>query len=235
MKAKSLYLLITILLLFSCSKDNDMTIILKTDGSLSVKLIDDKSKAIPNTRVSLYVNSSSGSLLDILTTNSNGSVNFGEVLSGTYFVVADTPKVDGIKYKPSKLIQVPSGVSKNLVVNVQDYTGTVSITIKKAAYLGGNPFSNLDVILVPNELYNASYSVTTLIARAEFASKTDAQGVATFTNPSSRDYRLIVYNSRKTRKNALAIVNLTKGELKTLTFSLDTSMVLAKKIALYKF
>ncbi len=235
MKAMTLYFLMTILLLFSCSKDNDITVTLKTDGSLSVKLIGNNESPISGTKVSLYVGSASGSCLDSYITNGSGVVDFGAVLSGTYYVVADTPKIDGIKYKPGKLIQVPSGIDKNLVINVQDYIGTLSVKINKAAYLGGGAFTNLDIILVPSELYNASYSVTTLITKAEFASKTDAQGVATFTNPSSRDYRLIVYNSRKTKKNALTVVNLSKGELKTLTYSLDTSMALAKKIALYKF
>lgn len=235
MKAITLYFLMTILLLFSCSKNNDITVTLKTDGSLSIKLTDNNENPISGTKVSLYIGSASGSFLDSYITNGKGVVDFGDVLSGTYYVAADTPKVDGIKYKPGKLIQIPSGIDKNLVINVQDYIGTLSVKINKAAYLGGGAFVNLDVILVPIELYNASYSVTTLITRAEFASKTDTHGVVTFTNPSSRDYRLIVYNSRKTKKNALTVVNLSKGELKTLTFSLDTSMALAKKIALYKF
>jgi hypothetical protein len=228
MKTTIFGLLIAFFLLSSCSKDNDMTVTLKTDGSLTVKLINSDNNAIPDTKVSLYVGSASGSCLDYYTTSSCGSVDFGEVLSGTYYVVADTPKVDGIKYKPGKLIQIPSGVDKDLVINVEDYIGTLRVTITKAAYLGGAAFSNLDVILVPSESYSASYSVTTLIAKAEFTGKTDTQGVVTFTNPSSRDYRLIVYNSRKTKKNALTLVNLAKDELKKLSYSLDTSMALAK-------
>lgn len=228
MKTIAYGLLTLLLIASSCSKNDDMTVTLKTDGSLRVKLIDNDDKGLSNTKVSLYIGSSSGSCLDYFKTNSRGWVDFGEVLSGTYYVAADTPKVDGIKYKPGKLIQIPSGVDKDLIINVQDYVGSMQVTIKKAAYLGGGPFANLDVIIVPNELYNANYSVATLITRAEFASKTDALGVTTFTNPSSRDYRLIVYNSRKTKKNALTTVNLLKDELKKLTYSLDTSMALAK-------
>ena len=214
-------------LFLSCSKDNDITVNLITSGKLSVKLSDDQGISIQNTKVKLYDLNIQNDYLEALITDANGKVNFGDVLSGSYVIAADTPKVNNIKYVPQKNIQVISGLDKEIIINVQNYSGDLSLTFKKASYLGGDPFSNLDVILVPSELYNTSYSVATLITKAEFSGKTNSSGIITFKIPSSRSFKLIIYNSRKTKKNAITTYEINKEELKKATFSVDTSMALA--------
>lgn len=228
MKTKIIGLLAFVLIFIMCTDETDFTQTLKIDGSLSVNVTDSSDNSIENTKVNLYVESITGDLLDAFYTNSNGNVDFGEVLAGTYVVTIDTPIVNGIKYHPVKLLQVTSGSDKKAIINVQEFIGKIKLTINMSSYLGGGPFSNLNVILVPDELYSASYTVADLIEVAEFSGKTDAQGVFTYSIPSDRDFRLIVYNSRKDRKNVLTSLNLLKDELQKLTFSLDTSLYMIK-------
>jgi len=224
MKTKIFCTLLCAILFTMCTDENNLTYTLKMDGRLTVNVKDSSDNSIKNTKVNLYVESINGSLLDAYYTNNKGVVDFGEVLAGTYVVTVDTPAIDGIKYNPLKLFQVTSGSDKNLIINIQDYIGKVKVTINLSSYLGGGPFINLDVILVPNDLYNANLSVLDLISISEFSGKTDSQGIINFSIPSRRDFRLIVYNNRKDRKNALTLVNLSKDEFKKLTYSVDTSM-----------
>lgn len=225
MKTKLFGLLgLTTLLFISCSKDNDVNVTLKTDGTLTVKVTDNSNTLLTGTKVKLYEDFGDD-YLDALNTDSKGLVDFGNVISGTYTLVVDTPKVSGIKYIPIKKVQVVSGLDKSVTINVQEYIGTLKVTFTKSTYLGGGPFAGLNVILVPVERYNSSYTINNLIARAEFSGKTDPQGSITFTTPSTREFWLIVYNDRKYRKNALTSFDLSKDELRKYTYSLDTSLV----------
>ena len=223
MKTKILGLLAFAMLLIMCTDDNDLNVTLKMDGSLFVSVTDDSENPIEDTKVKLYIESLEGDLLDAYYTNTNGEVDFGKVLTGTYVINVDTPKVDGIKYNPIKTLQVTSGSSKEITVNVEEYTGKFKLTIYLSDYLGGGPFTNLDVIVVPNELYDSDYTVAELVARAEFSGRTDTEGVVILDIPSNRDFRLIAYKGTY-KKNELTFVNLEKDDYKKYTFSLDTSL-----------
>lgn len=227
MKTKLICLLSLAVLFTYCSEDN-IEVTLKTSGGLKVKVVDNDENAIADTKVKLYDASVSNDYIDALMTNTSGIVDFGELLSGTYTLELDTPKVDGIKYIPVKIVQVISGYNKEAVINVQEYVGSLNITVNKATYLGGGPFVGLNVIIVPSDKYSASYTIDNLISRAEFSGETNSQGFIAFSIPSSRSFRLIVYNDLKYRKNALTTVDLEKDELKKLTYSLDTSLVVMK-------
>jgi len=227
MKTKLICLLSLAVLFTYCSEDN-IEVTLKTSGGLKVKVVDNEENAIADTKVKLYDASVSNDYIDALMTNTSGIVDFGELLSGTYTLELDTPKVDGIKYIPAKIVQVISGYNKEAVINVQEFVGSLNITVNKATYLGGGPFVGLNVIIVPSDKYSASYTIDNLISRAEFSGETNSQGFIALSIPSSRSFRLIVYNDLKYRKNVLTTVDLEKDELKKLTYSLDTSLVVMK-------
>jgi hypothetical protein len=193
---KILLFIVFILLLGSCQKDN-ITVTLKTSGTLSVIVTDNNKNPLINQNVRLYTyySSMSSNLLDNIKTNSNGEVNFGEVTEGTYTVVIDTPKVNGIKYLPIKTVQVLSGSGKTLTINVQEYSGTLNI---KVVDNNNNALSGYNVILIASENFNSSDNINTKINKAEFRSTTNTSGLAVFQIPSSRDFYFIAYDNSKT-------------------------------------
>lgn len=155
MKIKLIGLLTLTVIFISYSKNNNMNVVLKTDGSLSVKATDNEGKSISNTKVKLYEGVLSSDYLNALNTDVNGEVFLGEVIFGSYTLDVDTPKVNGIKYIPIKPTQIISGLSSKITINVQRYSGTLKRAFKKSSYLGGGFFSGLNAIIEFLEgLYN---------------------------------------------------------------------------------
>lgn len=208
----------TIILFGSCQKD-EITVKLRTSGTLSVKVVDNNKQAMANEKVGLYTYYSSGttttsSLLDKIATNSNGEVNFGELAEGSYTLVVDTPKVNGVKYLPIKPIQVLSNINKSVTINVQEYTGTIKINLTNS---NNNPLANYNVILIPSEKYNSSDNVNTCISKAEFRSTSNSAGQATFQVPSSRDFVIMVYDNAKTNVDRSHYASVSKDETNTVS------------------
>lgn len=215
---KNLYLIIAAVIFFcSCQKD-EITVKLKMSGTLSVKVVDNNKQALANQKVKLYYGSTSSSPLDKIVTNSNGEVNFGELNDGTYYVVVDTPKVNGIKYLPVKPVQVISGSNKSVTINVQEYSGTVKITVIN--YSTYNPLANYNVILIPYEKFSSSDNNTVCISKAEFTAITNTAGQVTFQIPSSREFVLMVYDNTKTNVDKSHYINVDQEEIQTTTIQM---------------
>lgn len=226
MKSKLFILFALSLFFFSC-QDNDLTVTLKQSGNLSVKITDNKSKALSNVKVKLYSGdgSTSYSMLDALTSGADGVVNFGELNYGSYTLVVDTPKVDGIKYLPMKTVQVISGSSKQVSINVQEYVGTLKIIFSKYSYTDYSTtlYSGLNVLLVPYEDYTYSSTLDIYMQAAEFISKADATGTVNFKIPSDRTYYVIIYDDNL-KKEVLGYIYVDKDEsvkLNTLIYPND--------------
>jgi hypothetical protein len=219
MKTKILSLFALALIASSCNKNNDLTVTLKQSGPLSVNVTNDAGTPLSDVKVKLYVSDSEDPYLDAINTDKNGNVNFGEVNSGSYSVVLDTPKVNGIKYMPVKEIQVVSGSKKEVKINVQEYIGTVNFTFYQDNYPTNPAFSGLNVILVA---YN--YGSSTLaykIQKAEYSGKTNASGKISFKIPSSRTFQLVVYNDSKTNSNSITYFSVYKDDNINQSYYLD--------------
>lgn len=103
----------------SCNKDDMETIVVKRSGNLSVTIKDGESP-VAETKVRFF-NSISGNEVDVLITDANGSINFGELNEGTYKIEVE---IDSPKYsRISQEIQVISGQSTNRTIQVTDYVG----------------------------------------------------------------------------------------------------------------
>lgn len=190
--------LILILSLTSCDKTDDMTVYLKTSGRLTTKLVDNNGTAINNTNVKLYEfynsdYSSSSILLDEMKTDSKGIVDFGDLNAHSYTLVVDTPKVSGIKYLPVKTVQVVSATNKDVVINVQDYVGTLNLNFK----MDNSALSGLNLLIIPYESYSYYESLSYLKNKAEFSGVTDYKGDISFALPSGRHFRIIAYMNDK--------------------------------------
>ena len=103
----------------SCNKDDMDTIVVKRSGNLSVA-IKDGENPVAEKKVRFY-NATSGNEIDVLITDANGSINFGELNEGTYKIEVE---IESPKYaRISQEIQVISGQSTNRTIQVTDYVG----------------------------------------------------------------------------------------------------------------
>lgn len=217
---KNLFLLVFILSFVSCNKNDEMTVYLKTSGRLTAQLVDNNGNILTNTNVKLYeyFNSGYGNssvLLDEIKTNSKGRVDFGDLNARSYTLVVDTPKVNGIKYIPTKVVQVISASTKDININVQEYVGTVEWKIE----MNNLAFAGLNVLVIPNNSYSSNDGLSVLKKKAEFVGVTDNSGHVSFTLPSNRYFSFIAYlNDTYTHLDSH---NLDKGEVYKTTRSLS--------------
>ena len=152
MKKLNFLLLSIIVLTSSCKKDN-IIVNVNQSGTLNVQIIDSIGKVYPNVKVHLVANNayySSNSYMiseiDALKTDSKGNANFGGLIQGTYVVYTDTIKTDKKSFISSKTFQITSGDPKNLVINPFDYIGKAKFKI--TMYNPNYSFIRLDTLKV---------------------------------------------------------------------------------------
>jgi len=220
---KVLFIFLSVAIIsISCTKTDNLTVTLKQSANLSATITDNTGKGIANTNVKLYDELGQG-ILTQLKTDVNGNVNFGEVNDGSYNLEVDSPKINNIKYNPSKLIQVISASPKNVVINVQDYVGTYNLTFTNTANNPGTVYANLNAILVPVEIYNYNDLLAIQKSKAEFSGKADADGKLSFTIPSDRYFELVVFENGNTNYSDLYEMSLSKGEIQNSFFDVNLS------------
>ena len=213
MKKLLIIFLALVLITMSCTKSSDnLTVTLKLSGKLSATVIDNTGKGIANVKVAIYDEMSRNNL-DEVKTDGNGFVNFGELNEGTYTISVDTPKVNGIKYHPYKTVQVISASTKNVVINVLEYSGTLNLTFYNESssypYLS---YSGLNVILVSDDVISYNDMIASLIKKAEFTGKTDTDGKIAFALPSGRNFYIIAYADGNSSFDRVGNVFLSKGQ-----------------------
>jgi hypothetical protein len=230
MKSRICAIFLGFLFLVSCSKNNEMTVTLKTSGSLKVKLTDAKGNAIANKRIKLYdyysssSSSSSSTVLDQQKTDNNGEVDFGELNASTYAVVCDTTKVNGIVYSPIKQVQIISANSKYLTINAESFSGTIRYTINKKSSTNGTsiiaPFSELKYILVSQESYISYNYFSDLIPKAQYSGTTGSDGVIEI-KAATGNYELYIYLGTGTTNRQLKYIYLYQDDIQTSTYTID--------------
>jgi len=188
--------------LSSCQKDS-ITVSLKTSGTLSVQLADTAGNKFQKVKVHLYSYIVSDGMqityageIDSKLSDSNGSVSFGILEAGNYYVVTDTIKNGKKKYLIAKAVQVISADTKNLIINPFDYVGTIKlhIYIETNGAIDTINRKNLKVALVNYNDYNSLDNRQKVINKAVDIKSSDANGNVEFDKiPSDIDYMAYVY------------------------------------------
>ena len=259
MKTKFLSLVLVAFLMISCQNDSDKDLTLRviTSSKLTVKVVDSKGNSHANVTVKLYdravlsssSNSSSYSSLDYIysgLTDANGKVDFGDIASGTYFILIDSIHINGLNYQPILQFQVNSNVDKNITINPEDYITTYNISVQKTEISNTNnmvsisAFKNLNVLFVPSVSYSTYYSLDKLISLAEVNGKTNEFGYVSVKAPAFRSYIAIAYNDTKTVFSQLGYssyqsTSLTgdKGETVNLNYALDSKTLISMSYGTY--
>ncbi|MFT3754117.1 MAG: hypothetical protein QM800_14985 [Paludibacter sp.] len=235
MKTKLLSIILLVFLIVSCQDESsqDLTYRMITSSKLTVTVIDRNGTAISHVKIKLYdraiLSSSSSSstysslqYINVATTDANGKVDFGEVATGTYFILIDSVRVNGLNYQPIMQFQMNSAVDKSITVNPEDYVTTFNFNFNKVDVSTANStysvggFSNLNVLLIPVESYSAYSTLDKLISLAGVKGKTDATGNVSLKAPAFKYYVAVIYNDAKT---AFARLNYT--DYSSNTFSGD--------------
>ena len=122
--------LLLVVMLTSCDKEQDLNIKMTNinSGKLIVTVVDGEGNPLAEVRVKVYSGYSSSPLFDEYT-DENGKFDFGKVTSGNYQISLEDVEVNGIKYFPSKIIQVIAGEDKSVEINVEEYVGTMIFTM----------------------------------------------------------------------------------------------------------
>jgi hypothetical protein len=201
-KLKFSLLIAMIVGLSACQKDN-ITVSLNTAGALSVQLADSTGKTYPNVKIHLFnyspVVAKSAIYheeLDVKVTDMNGTVSFGPLEPGIYNVVTDTIKKGNLNYLISKTIQVPTGESKNVVLNPFDYVGTVKLTLFIATNGHADTLvrTQMRIALVNGSDFSGLLNRGQVLSRAVSVKSFDADGNVEFDNlPAGIGYYAYIY------------------------------------------
>lgn len=257
MKTKFLSLVLLAFLMISCQNnlDKDLTIRLITSSKLTVKVVDSKGTSIANVNVKLYdraLSSSSSSSYSSLqyiysvSTDASGKVDFGDIAAGTYFILIDSVRINGLNYQPAMQFQINSNVDKNITINPEDYATTFNFSFQKTetsqtnSMVNVSSFSNLNILFIPYSSYSSNYSLNKLISLAEVSGKTNDVGYVSLKAPSFKSYIAIAYNDAKTAFSQLNTNSYSftpfsgdKGQIVNSSFSLDSKTLLNSSYGTY--
>jgi hypothetical protein len=179
----------------SCKKTTNTEVVLPTSGKLTYKLVDDAGKGITGVNVNLYDLVDGLKIepviLDQVVTNANGVADFGELNPATYYIVADSPKVNNIYYIIKDYVQVIRGSENQKSVKVTDYSALASLKFVSDYYQ--TPAPNIGVLLIPFKKFTGD-PVSALLKVADYKGTTNAAGEVTFRVPSLKNYTVVAYN-----------------------------------------
>jgi len=259
MKTKFLSLVLLAFLMISCQNDleKDLTLHILTSSKLTVKVVDSKGTSLANVNIKLYdrallnsSNTTSYSSLEYIyskSTDANGKVDFGDVASGTYFILIDSIRINGLNYQPIMQFQVNSTIDKNITINPEDYVTTFNFDIqrtetsKTSSMYIISAFNNLNVMFVPFSSYSSNYSLNKLISLAEVTGKTNDIGHLSLKVPAFRSYIAIVYNDARKAFSLMGNPGSSyassftgdKGESSNLSYTLDFTTLLSTSYGIY--
>jgi hypothetical protein len=179
----------------SCKKTTNMEIVLPTSGKLTYRLLGDVGKGIPGVNVNLHDLVDGLNIepvvLERIVTDVNGVANFGDLNPATYYISADSPKVNNVAYIIKDYVQVINGAMNEKVIKVTDYSGSVSM--KFGSYFDQAPAKGIGIFLIPFKKFSSS-PVSVLSKVAEFKGTTNATGEVSFKIPSLKNYTVVAYN-----------------------------------------
>lgn len=143
-----------------------------------------------------YFNSENNSTAyDIKKTNTEGVVDFGQLIENVYYVIAKDVKVGNSKYFVAKPVMLTTGFEGEISINPQEFIGKITLNVSKmtinGSYVKG---ANLNVALIEYSDYNDTLSHTDKIQKAVAVGVTANTGKVVFDKvPSSYNYYAYVY------------------------------------------
>jgi hypothetical protein len=237
-KLKFILLFALIAIFYSCQKDNDLNVTLKTAGVLKIQIKDSLGNTYPNVKVRIfsYVSQSMSGLqyegeIDTRNTDINGSINFGLLNQGFYYVVCDTIRIGTKVFYPYKGIQIVTGETKNIVLNPTESVGKAKIYISING-IDTITKTNLRIALIRSDDYKPNLNRQTVLKNAVAIQKVNSDGTANFDNiPSDISYIPFCYYANNDTTGAFPSDNFSsyfylriyKNEKTTASFSFDAT------------
>lgn len=186
MKKIYFYSLALVFGMLSCNNDDELLVILKQSGNLTVRLVDNAGDPLNEEEIVLTIGERE---LDSKLTDDNGFVDFGEVSAGSYSIHSEL-KYNARDYRVTKVAQVLSGSSKNLQLNVEEHVG--SLTIKVTNYEG--PVIGKNILVVSDKMYYEFNAIPLLLANG-YKYTTDNNGEVIIPSlPSGFSYLIYTYD-----------------------------------------
>jgi len=189
-----LMILFVLLAFSSCKKDpQEYTVNLKSQGFLKIKIIDDSGRPVSGAKIFLFLSEEDDDY-EPGTTNSEGIVDFGELLTGKYIITGKDIEIGGRKYSFLKSIQVLTNMNTPISVNPQDYTGNVEITVMSESNYTYINIPDINIALISSSDYSSTLTHSEIISISDFKGKTDNDGKISFENiPSNTSFRVYAY------------------------------------------
>ncbi len=195
------WLLIFTIIFISCEKDDDtqlenLTVLVNNSGTLTVKVMENTQTPYGDALVYVYSDLSEGGVIFQDTTSSDGILNVGKLLEGSYYCRVYAEK-DNKDYSDAMLFQIIAGDTKTVEINPFLNVGTISVKIVNNDSI--IPYVN--VVLIPHNNYsNEDYEFDDLIEEAYFNGTTNSEGWVSFEgvpvgSPYGYEYSIMAYIS----------------------------------------
>lgn len=194
MKSKLPFLILFLAVLTSCKKIVNIEVTVPLAEKFTYKLLDDAGKGLSNVKVSIFEYSSNENraLLYEGFTDKNGIADFGKINSGFYFIKADSPEVNNVKYPVQQNIQLFSDKPNHKEVKVSDFSATFNFTV--VDYSHYDLPINIGMLMIPKNKFKYGLPTTSYFDVADYKGACDDKGFISFQVPSNKDYISYLYN-----------------------------------------
>lgn len=201
MKCKIILLLGLAILTTSCEKITNVKLVDGVNtGKLSYKLNDDSGKGLVGVRVSVYDTESNfarpnpDGLIGTVLTDQEGIAYFSDLLPKNYLVIADSPKVNNIRYYINEFVQIVADTEKKRSIKVSEFSGILNVRLL-SHFDYKTPIKNMGVAVHPfNGVQLNSNNVADVVQATTLKGVTDENGFVSIKVPSNIDFNFIVYN-----------------------------------------
>ena len=119
------------LLLFASCKQDELTLIHKKSGSLTVQLNDANGAPIADALLALSKRSYRKNVIHEIVTNANGLAEFGALIEDDYTVFGENIKEGELTYSFKKSVLVTSASGINITIVPSEYSSTVEIALRE--------------------------------------------------------------------------------------------------------
>jgi len=196
LKPKFALLLLLFAVSVACKKTTYTEIAPSHNGKLIYKLTDDTGKGLPNIEVSLFAYDSSNYIykvfLDKQLTDASGQINFGDLNPGSYWVKADSPKVNNISYWAQEQVEVLAATTTRKETRVTDFSALLTVIVRPLEE--ERPLKNIGVMMVPSNKISYPTSTDSYSKIADFKGVTNDAGLITFKISCYKEYLIYLYD-----------------------------------------
>lgn len=217
-KLNLLILMLTALFLFSCEKNDDITVSINECGSLELRIIDNEKRPVENAHITLMDVESESILIKDEVLGIEGIYKMDKILQGSYKCFISVER-DGKEYVMTSYFQIFTKDNKVVEYNPFSNTGIINVSAKIS---GANDITQYSLAIVP---YNGiiTTSVDEVKENAFIIKNLNENGKLTISDiPADLSYVVyiykdnIIYNSStfsKTKKDQDIFVAFNVGTL----------------------